>query len=190
MTHTRTPARPPTSRKPPASLEPQGRVKLTGRGAVVSLFVFCFLILLIAAWTGWDTLAGAAFVCGCGVVTCYTRASGLRTMVVCPPLLFLAGAVCAQALTAAGGFMAAEGVLVMLGTGAPWLFTGTALTMVIAIGRGYRPTLPGMAAIRNLADAWRRRLAEIQASPAVSWPNIVAVSEQIHSSAIRPSAIR
>ncbi len=164
MTHTRTPARPPTSRKPPASLEPQGRVKLTGRGAVVSLFVFSFLILLIAAWTGWDTLAGAAFVCGCGVVTCYTRASGLRTMVVCPPLLFLAGAVCAQALTAAGGFMAAEGVLVMLGTGAPWLFTGTALTMVIAIGRGYRPTLPGMAAIRNLADAWRQRLAEIQAA--------------------------
>jgi hypothetical protein len=138
------------------SLEPQGRVKLTGRGAVVALFVFCFLILPIAAWTGWDTLAGAAFVCGCGLVTCYTKSSGLRTVVVCPPLLFLAGAVCAQALTAAGGFMAAEGVLVMLGTAAPWLFTGTALTVVIAAGRGYRPTLPGMAAVRNLVEAGRR----------------------------------
>ena len=122
----------------------------------MSLSGFCFLILLIAAWTGWDTLAGAAFVCGCGVVTCYTRTSGLRTLVVCPPLLFLAGAVCAQALTAASGFMAAEGVLVMLGTVAPWLFTGTALTMVIAIGRGYRPDAAGMAAIRNLARRLRR----------------------------------
>ena len=158
MTQTRTPARQPATHKPPTSLEPQGRVKLTGRGAVVSLFVFCFLILLIAAWTGWDTLAGAAFVCGCGVVTCYTKTSGLPTMVVCPPLLFLAGAACAQALTAPGGFMAAEGVLVMLGTAAPWLFTGTALTVVIAAGRGYRPALPGMTAVGNLIEAWRRRL--------------------------------
>jgi hypothetical protein len=160
MTQTRSPARPPArtpaTRKPAASLEPQGRVKLTGRGAVVALFVFCFLILLIAAWTGWDTLAGAAFVCGCGLVTCYTKSSGLRTVVVCPPLLFLAGAVCAQALTAAGGFMAAEGVLVTLGTAAPWLFTGTALALVIAAGRGYRPTLPGRASIRNLIEAGRR----------------------------------
>lgn len=164
MTQTRTPARPPArtaatrepSAKPPVSLEPQGRVKLTGRGAVVALFVFCFLILLIAAWTGWDTLAGAAFVCGCGLVTCYTKNSGLRTVVVCPPLLFLAGAVCAQALTAAGGFMAAEGVLVMLGTAAPWLFTGTALAVVIALGRGYRPTLPRRASFRNLIEAGRR----------------------------------
>jgi hypothetical protein len=164
--------------------------------------VFCFLILLIAAWTGWDTLAGAAFVCGCGLVTCYTKSSGLRTVVVCPPLLFLAGAVCAQALTAAGGFMAAEGVLVMLGTAAPWLFTGTALAVVIALGRGYRPTLPGPASIRNLIEAGRRIFLAGSASrgsasrghprvsPAVSWPCMVAVSEQIHSSAIRPSAIR
>jgi hypothetical protein len=156
MTQTRTPARTPATRRPAASLEPQGRVKLTGRGAVVALFVFCFLILLIAAWTGWDTLAGAAFVCGCGLVTCYTKSSGLRTVVVCPPLLFLAGAVCAQALTAAGGFMAAEGVLVTLGTAAPWLFTGTALAVVIAVGRGYRPTLPGRASIRNLIETGRR----------------------------------
>ena len=44
-----------------------------------------------------------------------------------------------QLLTAPGTFLAAEGILVTLGTSAPWLFTGTALTVVVAIGRGYRP---------------------------------------------------
>ena len=60
-------------------------------------------------------------------------------MVVAPPLLFFAGSTCAELITAPGTFLAAEGILVTLGTSAPWLFTGTALTVVVAIGRGYRP---------------------------------------------------
>jgi hypothetical protein len=141
MTQTRT--RPPEA---PAStagrrprLEPAGAFRLTGRGAVVALLAFCFVILLLAAWTGWGPLAGAAFVCGCGVIASYTRTSGLRAVVVSPPLLFLAGSIGAQAVTARSGFLAAEGILVTLGTLAPWLFTGTVLTIVIAVGRGYRP---------------------------------------------------
>ena len=120
-------------------LEPKASVRLTGRGAIAALFALCFGTQLIAAWTGWGTLAGAAFVCGCGAVTYYTRTSGLRAVVVAPPLLFFAGSTCAQLLTAPGTFLAAEGILVTLGTSAPWLFTGTALTVVVAIGRGYRP---------------------------------------------------
>ena len=123
-------------------LEPKSSVRLTGRGAIAALFALCFGTQLIAAWTGWGTLAGAAFVCGCGAVTYYTRTSGLRAVVVAPPLLFFAGSVCAQLLTASGTFMAAEGILVTLGTSAPWLFTGAALTIVVAIGRGYRPFRP------------------------------------------------
>jgi len=65
--------------------------------------------------------------------------------VVAPPLLFLAGSACAQLLTAPGTFLAAEGILVTLGTSAPWLFTGTALAVVVAIGRGYRPRMPWRA---------------------------------------------
>jgi len=148
MTQTPTPIRRPpvgpdlAARRLPR-LEPAGSLRLTGRGAIVVLFGFCFAILLIAAWTGWGTLAGAAFVCGCGAVTYYTRTSGLRVLVVCPPLLFLAGLVCAELVTARGTFLAAEGILVTLGTSAPWLFTGTALTIVVAVGRGYRPFRPG-----------------------------------------------
>src|SRR6516164_11281113 len=129
-------------------LEPRASVRLAGRGAIAALFALCFGTQLIAAWTGWGTLAGAAFVCGCGAVTYYTRTGGLRAMVVAPPLLFFAGSTCAQLLTAPGTFLAAEGILVTLGTSAPWLFTGTALTVVVAVGRGYRPffTPPGGSA--------------------------------------------
>ena len=72
--------------------------RLTGRGAIVALFLLCFLSLL----TGWSVLADAAFVCGCGVVTYYTKFAGLRTVVVSPPLVFLAGCICAKAVTSSG----------------------------------------------------------------------------------------
>ncbi len=135
-----TPTRAPTpGRKTGPRLEPRASVRLTGRGALAALFVLCFFTQLIADWTGWGTLAGAAFVCGCGAVTYYTRTSGLRSVVVAPPLMFFAGATCAELITAPGTFMVAEGILVALGTTAPWLYTGTALTIVVAIGRGYRP---------------------------------------------------
>jgi hypothetical protein len=138
MTQTR--ARPPApDRKAGPRLEPRASVRLTGRGALAALFALCFFTQLIADWTGWGTLAGAAFVCGCGAVTYYTRTSGLRSVVVAPPLMFFAGSTCAELITAPGTFLAAEGILVTLGTTAPWLYTGTALTIVVAIGRGYRP---------------------------------------------------
>jgi hypothetical protein len=148
MTQARPPAprprrAPPPAAPAPARLEPAGSFRLTGLGAVLALSGFCFVTMLMAAWTGWGPPAGAAFVCGCGVVTYYTRTGGLRAVVVCPPLVFLAGTVGAELVTAPSKFMAAERVLVTLGTLAAWLFTGTALTIVIAFGRGYRPFARG-----------------------------------------------
>ena len=149
MTQTRTPARPTGSRRPPR-LEPSGSVKLTGRGAIIGLFTASLLGLLVAAWTGWSAVADAIFVMSCGVVAYYTRVKGLSAVIVCPPLTFLAGVVCAQLITAPDTFSAAEGILVTLGTSAPWLFIGTALTIAIAFGRGYRPTMPQSATMRRL----------------------------------------
>jgi hypothetical protein len=141
MTQTRPPVldRRDPCRETVPRLQPRSSVRLTGRGAVTGLFLLCFCTQLIADWTGWGTLAGAAFVCGCGAVTYYTKTGGLRTVVVAPPLLFFIGATCAELLTAPGTFLAATGILVTLGTSAPWLFTATALTVVVAVGRGYRP---------------------------------------------------
>ena len=158
MTQTR--ARPPgPDRQAAPRLEPRASVRLTGRGALAALFVLCFFTQLIAGWTGWGTLAGAAFVCGCGAVTYYTRTSGLRSVVVAPPLMFFAGATCAELITAPGTFLAAEGILVTLGTTAPWLYTGTALTIVVAIGRGYRPAIrrPGGSYPRGSAHGGSAR---------------------------------
>ena len=146
MTQTSTPARTAGSRRPPL-LQPSGSIKLTGRGAVIALFAASLLGLLLAAWTGWTAAADAIFVMSCGVVAYYTRARGLSTVVVCPPLAFLTGSVCAELITAPDSFSAAEGILVTLGTSTPWLFTGTALTIAIAFGRGYRPKLPRPAEI-------------------------------------------
>lgn len=159
MTQTRMPAPAKTAQRPPR-LEPAGTFRFTGRGAIVALSAFCFVTQLFGDWTGWGTLAGAAFVCGCGVITYYTRTTGLRALVVCPPLLFLAGSVGAEVITAPSTFLAAEGIVVTLGTLALWLFTGTALTIVIAFGRGYRPAVPGLRKVLDgVRDGWQARLS-------------------------------
>src|SRR3984893_14903154 len=172
MTQTRAPGQNAGTPKPPPP-RPTGSSTLTGRGAVLALFAACFSGLLITAWTGWSDVANVVFVMSCGVVTCYTRASGLRAVVVCPPLAFFAGSVLAEVLTAPSAFLAAERVLVLLGRSAPWLFTGTALTIAIALRRGSppqrrRPRDPRHAADRKPARAAERRLAG-PAVPAGAW---------------------
>ena len=166
MTQTRTAPQPTGSRRPPL-LEPSGSIKLTARGAVVALFAACFLSLLIAAWTGWSAFADLVFVMTCGVVACYTRVSGLRAVVVCPPLAFFAGTVLAQVLTAPDTFSAAEGILVTLGSSALWLFTGTALVVAIALGRGYRPGVPRFAVPRPGVP----RLGRLRGALRDVWPS-------------------
>jgi len=158
MTQTRAPGRKAETREPPRRPLP-GSVRLTGRGAVVALFAACFLGLLVAAWTGWSAFADVLFVMTCGLVACYARTSGLRGLVVCPPLAFFAGSVLAQVLTAPDAFSAAEGILVTLGSSAPWLFTGTALTGAIALGRGYRPRVPAWLRMPGRLRAGRPRAA-------------------------------
>jgi len=151
MTQTRTPVHPAAGTRMPPHLRP-GSVKLTGRGAIVVLFAACLLGLLIADWTGWSAVGDALFLMSCGVVAYYTKASGLRNVVVSPPLAFLGGAVCAELITAPDTFSAATGVLVALGSSALWLFTGTGLTLVIALSRGYRPDLSALAAMPVFAN--------------------------------------
>jgi hypothetical protein len=152
--------------------QPSGSITLTGRGAVVTLSAACFLSLLIAAWTGWSLFADVMFVTACGVVTCYTRFSGLRPVVVCPPLAFFAGSVLAQVLTAPDAFSAATGILVTLGSSALWLFTGTALVVAIALGRGYRPGVPRFAVPRpGVPRPGVPRLGRLRGALRDVWPS-------------------
>ena len=135
---------------------PRASVRLTGRGGVLALFAGCFLSLLLAAWTGWAMLADVVLIMTCGLVACYTRPAGLRSLVVCPPLAFCAGSILAQLITAPDTFSALAGVLITLGTSTLWLFTGTVFTMAIAFGRGWRPELPATV-LGNLRVALRER---------------------------------
>src|SRR5215471_1753276 len=154
MTQTRAPGQ-KTATQGPSPRPRSGSITLTGRGAAVALFAACSLGLLIAAWTGWNLLADVIFVMTCGLVACYTRASGLRGLVVCPPLAFFAGSLLAQLLTAPDAFSVVIGILITLGISAPWLFTGTGLTVVIALGRGWRPEVPAIGGLGSLRDARR-----------------------------------
>jgi hypothetical protein len=101
-----------------------------------------FLIgLLLAAWLGWAVLAGLAFVAGCVLAARYAATAALLTVVVSPPLLFLATVILVSAMTGPGGlFMSVVvGSVVTLASVAPWLAVGMVLTVIITWIRG----LPG-----------------------------------------------
>jgi Domain of unknown function (DUF6542) len=97
--------------------------------------------LLLAAWLGWAVLAGLAFVAGCVVAARYAVTAALFTVVVSPPLLFLAAVIFVSAMTGPGGlFMSVVvGSVVTLASVAPWLAAGMVLTVIITWIRG----LPG-----------------------------------------------
>jgi hypothetical protein len=113
--------------------------QLTARGAVLGLFAACLLTLLLAAVTGWSAIPDMAFVGGCGAGAWYTKRGALLPLAVSPPLIFFVACVSAQWITTSGMFATVTGIFVTLGTSAPWLFLGTALTIAIGCYRG----LPG-----------------------------------------------
>ena len=98
----------------------------------------CFLIgLLAATWLSWGVLAGLAFVAGCVLAAWYASPSGLLTVVISPPLLFLGAVLLVSVMTGSGGFVYAMlSSVVTLAGAAPWLAVGMILTVIIACARG------------------------------------------------------
>jgi hypothetical protein len=111
-------------------------VRLTGRGAIVALLVLSFLGLTVSDGLGWGMFANGTFVVACILIACYVKPSDLLPVTVCPPLAFFVGCVCDKLITSTGGTAAAEGTLVTLANSAPWLFLGTAVTILIGLRRG------------------------------------------------------
>ena len=111
-------------------------VRLTGRGAILALLVLSFAGILVSDWLGWGLLADVTFVAACVVIACYAKPSDLLAVSVCPPLAFFVACVLAKLITSTGGTAAAEGTLITLATSAPWLFLGTAVTILIGLRRG------------------------------------------------------
>lgn len=115
-------------------------IRLTGRGAVLGMLAVFALGLLGASWLGWGVLAGACFVVGSAAAALYVRPRDLLMATIAPPLLFCIALVVVKAVTAPGevALSTVEGVAVTLAGVAPWLFAGTALSLVIAWSRGLR----------------------------------------------------
>ncbi|MGO9782687.1 MAG: DUF6542 domain-containing protein [Streptosporangiaceae bacterium] len=111
-------------------------IRLTGRGGILALMVLAFLGLLGSDLVGWGLLSNVTFVAGCIAIASYARPTDLLPVTVCPPLAFFVACVCSNLITSSDGTSAAEGILVTLADSAPWLFLGTALTIVIALRRG------------------------------------------------------
>ena len=111
-------------------------IRLTGRGAILALVALTFLGLLVSDLVGWGLLSNVTFLAACIAIACYAKPTDLLPVTVCPPLAFFVACVCAKLITSAGGTSAVEGILFTLATSAPWLFLGTAVTIVIALRRG------------------------------------------------------
>ena len=137
-------------------------IRLTGRGAVLGMLAVFALGLLGASWLGWGVLAGASFVAGSAAAVFCVRPRDLLMVTIAPPLLFCIALVVVKAVTATGdmALSTAEGVAVTLAGVAPWLFAGTALSLVIAWSRGLRER------VRELGEELRpRRSPDPPASP-------------------------
>src|ERR1700753_2010197 len=170
---TRAPGAPPRpAGPPPAGVGGQGRAKpaavlrLTGRGAILGLFLLLFVGILISSGLNSGVPADLLFLLGCAAMAWYTKPRDLLSVSISPPLAFFCACVLAKLITSSGGTSAAEGILVTLATSAPWLFACTALTLVIALRRGLLDSIrdlraslqgtPGGEAARDDERVWRR----------------------------------
>ena len=116
------------------------QIRLTGRGAVVVMLVVFALGLIAAAWLGSPVLAGAFFIAGSAVAVFCVRQCDLLMTTITPPLVFCIVLVGVKAGTATGNVVlsTAEGAAITLAGVAPWLFAGTALSLIIAWQHGLR----------------------------------------------------
>jgi hypothetical protein len=103
-------------------------------------------------------LPGLGFVAACGLAAVATRGGDLLTLVVSPPLVFLAITLVSEFIGSIGERSLPRsmfvGVITTFAAGAPWLFFGTVLAIVVALRRGLLASL--------------RALRHVPAQPAVA----------------------
>ena len=152
-------------------------MRLTGRGALLVMFVLFLSGLLASGWLGWGPLAGGTFVAASALAAARTQRGDLLAVTVSPPALFGGAVLCVKALTASGNVLlsAGAGTLITLANTAPWLLAGTALSLVIAFARGLRGTaaalgrqlhgLPPAPARHPSTPPWRPAAGALRPEP-------------------------
>lgn len=115
-------------------------LRLTARGGILGIAVVCFFTALADRGMDHAVISGAGFVLACVFTVWFVRGGDLLQLTVSPPMAYFVGALGAEFATAAGtgGVFGA----VMLGMGArladtaAWLFSGSALVLILAVFRG------------------------------------------------------
>lgn len=127
-------------------------ITLTGRGGIVLIFGVGLLAELFGNVVHLGFLSGLGFVAACGLAAMTTRGGDLLTLVVSPPLVFLAITVVSEFFAAIGERSVPRsmvvGVVTTFASSAPWLFFGTALAVVVAVPRGLPATLRALRSAR------------------------------------------
>lgn len=143
------------------------RSHVTKRGALLGMFALCLVACLLAAWLHTDVVAGAAFILAGILAPVYARRDAQLHIVISAPFVFLLAEIATQALTAQGSssrgsaMSVVEGTFLTLADVAPWLFTGTAICVGVAITRGLpqcvrdlRAGLRGEVRATSLRRSW------------------------------------
>lgn len=129
----------------------RSRPRLTGRGAVLLMFVVFGVGNLTGAGLQAWWLAGVSYAAGCLLAAGYARRDTLLLVVTAPPLIYLVTLVIAELVTAQGGTLlaTAEGTLLALAAVSPWLFASTAGCLIVALMRGLRQSIRHLSAELN-----------------------------------------
>jgi hypothetical protein len=119
-----------------------GRSHMTARGAMVAMFGLFLAADLTASWTGHEVPAGLGFLAACILGPSLVRKHALLQVLAASPAIFLVALVITQIATAQGTgkhgkiLSVLEGTVLVLAALAPWLLSGTAIGVAVALPRG------------------------------------------------------
>ncbi|MEU3165923.1 DUF6542 domain-containing protein [Streptosporangium sp. NPDC006930] len=123
-----------------SELDRASGIRLTVRGALAFVLASTLVGGVLQALTGVAALTGAAFVAGCVAAASLVNRRDLLSLVVSPPLLFFVTTALIEAIRSLFASTPVQafglGMYTALSQGAPWLFGGSFLVLVIAWRRG------------------------------------------------------
>lgn len=123
-----------------SELDRPGGVRLTVRGALVLIMAATLVGGVLQALLGPSMLTGLAFTGGCAAATVLVNRRELLSLVVSPPLVFFVTTMLIEVVRSLFAASPVQtfglGMYTALSQGAPWLFGGSLLVVVIAWRRG------------------------------------------------------
>ncbi|HUR03639.1 MAG TPA: DUF6542 domain-containing protein [Nonomuraea sp.] len=137
-------------------------VRLTARGAIALALIATLAAYVVAALIDLPIVVGPVFVVASLLGVLLVNPRELLSLVVTPPLVFFVATLFVELGRALGSLSIAQslfvGLIASLSQGAPWLFAGSAIVLVIAWRRGLRDNVRDLREeLRAGAEAPRPR---------------------------------